>query len=342
MKYTFLFFIVLVLISCDEDEKPAKIYTKSSMFCTSNDYEPFIQSNTPVDFLEHSVALPASLYEVTVKVEGKTDISEDMIRILDNGELMFSNDVNEIGDDFIVITRPEQLRVNILLLVDISNNFFKNRLDFTSAMNDLVNTVFNTNPEKFQGEVFLSIKFIDGEEDLGVIHDYSKDRDKLKNSIANVTEDKIRDGSTNLNGAIVKGIKELNHKNTDSNILLLITDGKDRTGIVSDSDLTLEVGKYDGINIITMAIGDDVNSELLGNISDNYYHAFSYDDIDTETDNISGYLTIDMNSYYTISYCTPRRGGEANIEIYIDEPDVMAEIQACLKASNIEDDCSGL
>ena len=135
---------------------------------------------------------------------------------------------------------------------------------------------------------------------------------------------KPSDPSTNLNGAVIEGIKVLEkalaHETTPLKFgsLVVFTDGSDRAQRVvrADLDKALADAQENRTSLYVIGIGKEINTSELRNIGRT--HAFlsqdqaaltkAFDDI---AQRVEGYT----KSFYLLSYCSPARAQEHDLKV---------------------------
>jgi hypothetical protein len=130
-----------------------------------------------------------------------------------------------------------------------------------------------------------------------------------------------KDPSTNLNGAVVDAIKILDHQMSQSTLplrfgtLVVFTDGTDHAARVSHDALHAALGDVD-FEVYAIAVGAEVNDQEIRTIGRNgTFTSKNSADIRRGFDEIAARIEGYSRRYYLLSYCSPARAGQHNVEI---------------------------
>jgi len=130
-----------------------------------------------------------------------------------------------------------------------------------------------------------------------------------------------KDPSTNLNGAVVEAIKILDHQMSQSPVplrfgtLVVFTDGTDHAARVSRDALHTALDDVD-VEIYAIAVGSEVNDQEIRAIGRNgTFTSKNPEDIRRGFDEIGARIEGYSRRYYLLSYCSPARAGQHNVEI---------------------------
>ena len=144
---------------------------------------------------------------------------------------------------------------------------------------------------------------------------------------------KPHDPSTNLNGAIVKGIKELDSALSHAEhpmrfgTLVVFTDGTDRAARVSGDDMQKAIGdsNYD---VFAIGLGAEIKEDQIKSVGKNgTAMAADQGSVKQAFDTIAHRIESVTKAYYLLSYCSPARAGEheVQIEAIVTDPDSKRE-----------------
>ncbi len=130
-----------------------------------------------------------------------------------------------------------------------------------------------------------------------------------------------KDPSTNLNGAVLEAIKILDHQMSQSTLplrfgtLVVFTDGTDHAARVSREALHNALEGVD-FEVYAIAVGSEVNDAEIGAIGRNgTFTSKDPADIRRGFEEIAKRIEGFSRRYYLLSYCSPARAGEHNVEI---------------------------
>jgi hypothetical protein len=130
-----------------------------------------------------------------------------------------------------------------------------------------------------------------------------------------------KDPSTNLNGAIVEGLKVLHQQMSSSTTpltfgtLVVFTDGTDRAGRVPREQLDDQLDKSN-VDVLTIGVGAEIDGGELRNIGRN--GAIVTKDraqIATSFEAAAARVEAMSNRYYLLGYCSPARAGKHVVRI---------------------------
>lgn len=202
-----------------------------------------------------------------------------------------------------------------LLLVDMSGSISK------SGQRDMVveaASAFTDKVEKFQK---VGVYAFDGSPDLYPIVPFTSSGGAAKGGVKSLGSFEPRDPSTNLHGAVVKGIEllkaELAHAEHPLRFgtLVVFTDGTDRAGRVAKADMqkALKDSEYDTFAI---GLGAEISERDLGELGKNgTAMAKDREAVVQAFDQIAQKIEGYTKRYYLLSYCTPARAGEHEVRL---------------------------
>ena len=130
-----------------------------------------------------------------------------------------------------------------------------------------------------------------------------------------------KDPSTNLNGAVVEAVRALSRQMESSSqplrfgTLVVFTDGTDRAHRVTADEVkrTLDAAAFDTFAI---GVGAEVDSRELGQIGrSGLFASQNRADITRGFDEVGARIEAASKRFYLLSYCSPSRAGEHDVEI---------------------------
>ena len=249
--------------------------------------------------------------------DGETPVGgldADSFRIYEDGELVSKFESKQ------TILNPEVAASHYtLLLVDMSGSIVDG-----GALDVLVEAV-NTFTEKVEKNQKVAIFAFDGAAELHAIAPFSTAG--AKGAGKTLAGYKPKDPSTNLNGAIVLGLKELDKALASAEnplrfgTLVVFTDGTDRAHRVSNEDVkkSLDESKYD---IFAIGLGAEMKDSELSTLGrDGTAKATDKASVVAAFDTIASRIDAATKSYYLLSYCSPARAGKHKVKIEAVEKD---------------------
>ena len=130
-----------------------------------------------------------------------------------------------------------------------------------------------------------------------------------------------RDPSTNLNGAVIEGVRTLSQQMEHAPLplrfgtLVVFTDGTDRAHRASEEDVTRALDGA-GFDTYVIGAGQEVDSKQLSRIGrSGTFASQNRADVQRGFDEISARIEAASKRYYLLSYCSPSRAGEHEVQI---------------------------
>jgi hypothetical protein len=130
-----------------------------------------------------------------------------------------------------------------------------------------------------------------------------------------------KDPSTNLNGAVVEAVKILDRQMGQSTVplrfgtLVVFTDGTDHAARVSRDALHAVLNEVN-FEVYAIAVGAEVNDQEIRAIGRNgTFTSKNPADVRRGFDEIGARIEGFSRRYYLLSYCSPARAGQHNVEI---------------------------
>jgi hypothetical protein len=202
-----------------------------------------------------------------------------------------------------------------LLLIDMSGSVSKSGqapvlVDAASAFTEKV--------EKFQK---VGVYAFDGSTDLYPIIPFTTSGGAAKGGVKSLGSFQARDPSTNLNGAVVRGLEtltaELAHAEHPLRVgtLVVFTDGTDHAARVSKDDMRKAI-KNTEYDVFAIGLGAEISEGELKEIGkDGTAMAADKSSVTQAFDQIAQKIEGYTQRYYLLSYCTPARAGEHEVEL---------------------------
>ncbi len=130
-----------------------------------------------------------------------------------------------------------------------------------------------------------------------------------------------RDPSTNLNGAVIEGVRVLQQQMEHAPLplrfgtLVVFTDGTDRAHRASEDDVTRSLDGA-GFDTYVIGAGQEVDSKQLSRIGrSGTFASQNKADVQRGFTEISARIEASSKRYYLLSYCSPSRAGEHEVEV---------------------------
>jgi hypothetical protein len=202
-----------------------------------------------------------------------------------------------------------------LLLVDMSGSVS------SSGSTDKLVEAADTFSQRVGKSHKVAVFAFDGSPDIHPIVPFTESAGSAKAGVKQLATYKPADPSTNLNGAVIKGLEELDRALSQAEhpmrfgTLVVFTDGTDRAARVSADDMKKHVkdSKYD---IFSIGLGSEINDDQLKDIGkDGTAKAQDKDSVVKAFDTIGQKIESSTKSYYLLSYCSPARAGKHKVRI---------------------------
>jgi len=143
----------------------------------------------------------------------------------------------------------------------------------------------------------------------------------VRAGVAALAHYRPRDPSTNLNGGVVEAVKVLSREMDSASqplrfgTLVVFTDGTDRAHRVSEQEVktTLDTAAFDTFAI---GVGAEVDTRELAAIGrSGIFASKNREDIARGFDDVATRIEAASRRFYLLSYCSPSRAGEHDVEI---------------------------
>jgi uncharacterized protein YegL len=202
-----------------------------------------------------------------------------------------------------------------LLLVDMSGS-----VSGSGSVDKLVEAAgtFTDRVEKYQK---VGIYAFDGSEELTPIVPFTDAPGGAKAGVKQLATYKPKDPSTNLNGAVVKGLDELEKALARSEhpmrfgTLVVFTDGTDRAARVSADTMRKKI-KDTKFDVFAIGLGAEIKEDQLKDVGkDGTAMAADKEQVTKAFDTIGERIESQTKSYYLLSYCSPARAGKHEVRI---------------------------
>ena len=130
-----------------------------------------------------------------------------------------------------------------------------------------------------------------------------------------------RDPSTNLNGGVIEGVRALSQQMEHAPVplrfgtLVVFTDGTDRAHRASPEDVARALDGA-GFETYVIGVGQEVDRGQLSKIGrSGTFASQNRADVQKGFDEIAARIEASSRRYYLLSYCSPSRAGEHDVEV---------------------------
>jgi hypothetical protein len=257
-------------------------------------------------------------------------LTADRFRIYEDGQLVSQYESKQ------TILNPSVAAVHYtLLLVDMSGSVSE------SGNGPVIVQAVSAFTDRVEKDQRIGIYAFDGTPDLTPIVPFTDQPGNAKTAAQQLGSFKPKDPSTNLNGAVVKALDELDNALGKASqpmkfgTLVVFTDGTDRANRVP-VDVMRQHVREKPFDVFAIGLGAEIKPEQLREIgksgtsmaTDRNAVVKAFDDIGAQVD---GYT----KSYYLLSYCSPSRAGKHEVEVEAvlrDDKDKKSEETGSLKS----------
>ena len=237
-------------------------------------------------------------------------LNADQFRIYEDGQLVSQYESKQ------TILNPEVAAVHYtLLLVDMSGSVSE------SGNSESVVQAVGTFTERVEKQQKVAIYAFDGSADLHPIVPFTDQAGSAKAGVQQLGTFKPKDPSTNLNGAVVKALDELDNALGKANqplkfgTLVVFTDGTDRANRIPAATMQQHI-REKPFDVYAIGLGAEIKEPQLQDIgksgtamaADKTAIVKAFDDIGARVEGRT-------RSYYLLSYCSPSRAGKHEVRI---------------------------
>ncbi len=247
-------------------------------------------------------------------------LTAQQFRIYEDGAL-----VSELESKQTILNPEVAASHYTLLLVDMSGSVAGDP-DAVKALVDAA-TAFTDRVEKTHK---VAVYTFDGSQDIHAIAPFGSPGG-AKGALRGLLTYKPSDPSTNLNGAVVRGLGELDKALAHAEhpmrfgTLVVFSDGADRAGRVTKDDMykALKDRPYE---VFAIGLGKEMKESELKDIGRNgTSRANDKEQVVKSFDDIAQRIEASTKSYYLLSYCSPSRAGKHKVRIDADVKDAKNE-----------------
>ena len=202
-----------------------------------------------------------------------------------------------------------------LLLVDMSAS-----VSASDQMHDIAAAAI-----QFVGQVGkqqrVALYAFDGSKNLYEISAFSPTEQQTAQGLNSLETFQSRDPSTNLNGAVVQALRELDEALRDSTVplrfgtLVVFTDGTDRANRVPLQEM-IDAVEASPHKVYAIGVGNEIDDSTLSRIGKSGYIRVEDSSASAAAFNEIGERIVRFTQrYYLLSYCSPSRAGKHKVTI---------------------------
>jgi len=235
--------------------------------------------------------------------------------------------VSAYESDLTMVPITASFQLSTALVLDVSGSMVES--DTVSQLVGAVRTFINTT----ETDQEIGLYLFDGRENLQTLQTFTSDKDTLLTAIDTLNDYETVDPSTNLNGAIVRGLalldaEELEHEDlTFGGTLAVFTDGTDQAGRVSN-DAAVAAVESSNHSVYSVGLGGEADSSHLEDVGKSgAILAGNVDELSNAFENLAGSIRSQTDGFYVIAYCSPKRAGRHTLEIRLTGTNARAGVE---------------
>lgn len=263
--------------------------------------------------------------KVSVFFKVETNEGLPVAGMQDSDFTIYENDSRISADEAArqISPRAQLFAYSTLLILDLSASVTNSNLPrLKEASIQFINAIM---PEGNDGTVEIGISWFDGEDKLHELLDFTNDKTALIAAINGVTSDISNDNSTDLYGAVRKGVDKIedvfreyqNDNLSYAASVVIFTDGTDQAARYMLEDALDAVNEAEErITFYSIGLGNEIDESVLKGIGKNGFEfAENTSQLIQTFERIARQVSDDANSYYLFEYCSPKRNGRHTVEI---------------------------
>lgn len=237
-------------------------------------------------------------------------LEADDFRIYEDGSLV------SVAESQQTIVNPEVAAEHYtLLLVDMSGSVSE------SDQVPLIEEAAQEFTSELEDHQRVAVYVFDGSEDIRAITPFTRSEGAASAGAGRLSSYNARDPSTNLHGAVVNAIGELNDALERSRTplsfgtVVVFTDGTDRAARVTADEMAdaIDESPYD---FFAIGVGDEISENVLGDVGrEGYVMVADRGAIRAAFHGVSERIVQMTQRFYLLSYCSPARAGTHTVTV---------------------------
>lgn len=304
-----------------------------------------------VDLIEATTELPAK-----VRLFFQVDLGEET-----NFRALTESDFEIYENNLLISSLESQAKVqnevgsylfSSILLLDLSGSVLNG--DALPRVKDAtVNYIENVMPittDSDYGAREMAVYWFDGEEDIHLLAPFTIDRNAIIDSVRAITSEISNDNSTNLNGAVIQGLFELEARISDRNqdprlstagMMLVFSDGADQAGrATEDAAISAVESLTNQYSVYTIGLGSEIDERFLTRVGrEGFQLAVNSFDLNQAFLDMAREVDETADSYIVLEYCSPKRSGDHKIELRVTFEERVGRITTEFNAAGFTGGC---
>jgi hypothetical protein len=227
-----------------------------------------------------------------------------------------------------------------LVLVDMSGSVSE------SDQVPLIEAAVQEFTSQLESHQRVGIYAFDGEEDIHRITPFTGSAGSVAAGAGRLSNFRPQDPSTNLHGAVVHALEELDEAMSHSSVplrfgtLVVFTDGTDHASRVSAQDMrrSIDESQHD---VFAIGVGDEIDDGVLGDIGrEGYVSVEDQAAISEAFRGIAERILRMTQRYYLLSYCSPARAGTHRVRVEATSEGAAGSLTYEFDAANFGPNCN--
>jgi VWFA-related protein len=226
------------------------------------------------------------------------------------------------------ILNPEVSVVHyIVLLLDLSGSITE-----SGSLPSLI-AAAESFAEKVTRSHKVAVYGFDGGSRLIPVVKFTTRSAEIKSGLKRLVHRKVKDPSTNLNGAIVESTKILELQMNKASqplrfgTMVVFTDGTDRAHRVTE-DSMFDILEESNMNVFVIGLGGEIDAGQLAKLGQaGFVKANEMAAIGSAFDKVAAQIEAAGRKFYLLSYCSPSRAGTHSLKV---------EVEAASKSGSLE------
>ena len=237
-------------------------------------------------------------------------LEADDFRIYEDGQLV------SVAESQQTIVNPEVAAEHYtLLLIDMSGSVSE------SDQVPLIEAAAQDFTSQLEDHQRVAVYAFDGSEDIHRITPFTESAGAASAGVGRVSAFRPQDPSTNLHGAVVRGIEVLDEALEGARAplafgsIVVFTDGTDRAARVSAQEMARAIDES-AHDFFAIGVGDEIDDGTLGSVGREGYVMVDDRGAMSEAFRRIGERILRMTQrYYLLSYCSPARAGQHTVTV---------------------------
>jgi len=238
------------------------------------------------------------------------------------------------------ILNPEVAVVHhVVLLMDLSGSIIE-----SGSLPTLIEAARAFAERMAQGHSVAVVGF-DGRAELIPVVDFTTNPKTVQNGLKRLARHKVKDPSTNLNGAVVEAVELLEKQMAASpqplrfGTMVVFTDGTDRAHRVSEREM-LDALDRASLNVFVIGLGGEISVAQLGRLGRaGFMRAAELAAVGKAFDEVAAFIEAAGRKFYLLSYCSPSRAGSHLLTVEVMNADLFGSLEHRFDAEGFGPGC---